>query len=252
MNSRWAAVLLPFLAGVAIVFAVAGVYLLVRDSGGDDDAVSGSRTPTPTSGPYPVLAEGEYIDSLPSDIRTLDSGLDAVPLTNGASMPGTIALVEITGIVETAVPTPGPGTSTPEERRFQPIPWTTYSARVEQWIKGGAGETEITITEAGGVDYDGPRLLTGTFLAQVGRRYLITLGTPNVPGTGDYQGVLAGWASFEIGDGLIRVLNENNSRRLMGAYNLTPLEDFIAMVREWIIAPPAVTRTPPPSLTASP
>lgn len=245
-------VIAAFLAGVIVVFAIAGIVLLVRSDGNDNGSVA--RSPTPTTGPYPVLAEGEYIDSLPRGIRTEPSGLNAVPLTSGASVAGAIAVVEITGIAETVIPTPGPGTSTPEDRRNQALPWTTYSARVEQWIKGGNGETEITITEIGGVDYDGARLLTGTFLAQLGRTYLISMDVhaPDIPGSGDYQGALAGWGAFEVGDGTIRVLNEKNSRHLMGAYNLTPLEDFIAMVREWIIAPPAVTPTPPPSPTASP
>lgn len=255
MPSRLLSILLPFAAGVAIVTVVAVAYLLLRDSGGgNDDAVPGSPTPVPFEGPYPVLADGQYIDSLPTNIPTVSSGFEAVPLTKGASTSANIAVLEITGIVETIIPTSPPGQITPDDRRGQDIPWTTYSARVMEWIKGGNGETEMKVTIAGGNRSDGPFLITGTFLAQAGRTYLTTLDpkTADVPGSGDYAGALAGWSSFEIGDGAIHVLNENNSRRFMGAYNLTPLDEFIAMVREWIIAPPAVTPTPPPSPTASP
>lgn len=260
--SRLLSVILPFAAGVSVVAAIAVAVILLSGNDGGGDGVANSPTPTsgnegtptPTPGPYPVLADGEYIDSLPSDIPTVESGLGAVPLTRGASGAGGIAVVEITGIVETIVPTPEPGTVTPSVGNTRATPWTVYIARVQQWIKGGQGETEIKISEIGGVDYDGARLYTGTFLAQVGRVYLVSLDAPipTSPGKPDYIGALTGWSNFEIGGGAIHVLNENNSRRLMGAYNLTPVEDFIAMVREWIVAPPAVTPTSPPSPTASP
>jgi len=248
---RISAGLLAFFGGAALVAAVAGIFLLL--SGGGGDGTDGGGGPSPTSGPYPILADGQYIDSL-ADVKTIPSDFSAVPMTYLASKVGAIAVVEITGIVSSGVPSPGPGTRTPSIRRFQPLPWTTYTARVEQWIKGGNGQTEITISELGGIDYDGPRLFTGTFLAQTGRKYLVAMDerSPDAPGTGDYAGALSGWANFEVGDGTIHVLNENNSRRLMGAYNLTPLDEFIAMIREWIVARPGVTPTPPPSQSASP
>lgn len=246
---NWREPLLAFVAGIAIVAAGTGVYLLVRDSGGGSNRPSG---PTATLGPYPVLADGEYIDSLPTNIKVRFSGFDPVPLTYGASRAGAIAIVQVTGIVETIVPTPDAPTGTPGG--ITPTPWTVYAATVQQWIKGGNGQTEITMSEIGGVAPDGPHLFEGTFLAQVGRTYLVTLDPPteNSPGDADYIGALTGWSNFEVGDGVIHVLSEKNSWRLMGAFNLTPVDDFVNMVKEWVNGPPAVTPTSPPSITPAP
>lgn len=249
MQSRVLSLLLPFGAGVAVVAAITVAVLLIRDDGDGQPA----RTPVPTNGPYPLLADGEYIDSLPT-ISTLPSGFDAVPLTYGASKTNAIAIGQFTEIVETIIPTIGPGTPTPRSDRFRPVPWTTYRVSIQQWLKGGEGATETTYTAIGGVEGVEPRLLTGTFLPQLGRTYLFSmdLDTPELPGTAKYVGVMAGWSAFEVGDGVIHVLNENNSRRLMGSWHLTPVEEFAAQVAEWVVAPPAVTPTPPPSPSASP
>jgi hypothetical protein len=238
--------LLPFLAGATIVGAIAAAVWVIRDDGGTE----ATRTPRPTAGPYPLLEDGEYIDSLPSDLDTLGSGLEAVPITYGASITNSIAVMRFEEVVETIFPTIGPGTRTPTDSRFRPVPWTTYRVTVEEWLKGGDGSAETTLTIIGGVELEEPRLLTGTFLPQLGRTYLLTmdLDTAETPGTSTYIAAMAGWSAFEVGeDGAIHVLNEANSRRVMGAWNLTPVGDFIERVREWIVAAPEVTPTPPPS-----
>ncbi len=242
--------LLPALAGAAIVGVFATAWLVIRDDGDDTP----SQTPRPTAGPYPILEDGQYIDSLPKVI-TLASGLNPVPITYGASVTDSIAVVRFEEVLETVIPTLGPGTRTPEDRLFRPVPWTTYRVSVQEWIKGGDGSPETTLTIIGGVEGEEPRLLTGTFLPQLGRTYLLTMDphTPDIPGTGKFVAAAAGWSAFEIGqDAAIHVLNENNSRRQMGAWNLTPVDEFIALVKEWVVAAPAVTPTPPPSPTASP
>lgn len=250
MRSQWMAALLAFLAGVSVVAVVGVVIVLIRDSGGDDSVAA---SPTATSEPYPVLEDGQFIDSLPQ-VATSPGGIRPLPLTYGASKAAAIAVVTITGVEGSVVPSPGPGTATPMERSYQPVPWTTYKAQVEQWIKGGNGETDITLAEVGGIDYDGARLLTASFLAQVGRTYLIVLdpSTAETPAPGQYFGALFGWANFEVGDGAIHVLNEANSWRFMGAWNGTPLDQFIADIHEWMNGPPSVTPTPPPTPTARP
>lgn len=244
--------------GMALVGVLVGGYLLVRevtsDNGPAATFVPGSPTPSP--GPYPALADGQYIDSLPSDIPTIPNPFSALPMPYAASRAPAIAMVEITGTVETIVPTPEPGTVVPTGDRDRATPWTIHSANVVQWIKGGKGETEITISTIGGLDYDGARFFTGTFLAQTGRTYIMILdnalenspGYPNI----DYIGVFAGWSAFEVGDGVIHVLNQRTARELMGAWNLTPVDKFIGLLEDWIEQPPAITPTPPPSPTPSP
>lgn len=253
-KTNWLSLILPFAAGVAVVAIGAGIYFLVREIASDDG--SSPQSPTPTPGPYPVLAEGEYIDSLPTDIHTVSIGLSAVPMTYAASQAGAIAMIELTELVETIVPTPEPGTITPSGEPERATPWTIYRATVKQWIKGGNGESEIRISEIGGEDIDGARLFTGTFLGQVGRTYITILDPPNENSPGypniDYIGVFAGWSTFEIGDGVIHVLNQKTARELMGAWNLTPVEEFIGQLEDWIIEPPAVTPTSPPSPSRTP
>jgi len=249
MRSKVLGLVVPFLAGASIVAAIATVVYLLTDGGDSTPA----RTPIPTNGPYPVLADGQYIDSLPH-VNGLPSGQNAVPITYGASKTNSILIGTFEEQVETIIPTIGPGSPTPQSNRFRPLPWTTYRIKVEQWIKGGDGSTETTATLIGGTEGEEPRLFTGTFLPQIGRTYLFTLDldTPDTPGTAKYVGVMAGWSAFEIGDGVIHVLDENNSRRLMGAYALMPLDQFVGLVNSWVIAPPSVTPTPPPSPSASP
>lgn len=249
MRSKVLGLVLPFLAGAAIVLAIAAVVYLL--AGGSDSTPA--RTPLPTNGPYPILSDGQYIDSLPH-VNGLPSGQNAVPITYGASKTNSILIGTFEDVAETIIPTIGPGSPTPQSDRFRPLPWTTYRIKVKQWIKGGDGSSEITATLIGGTEGQEPRFFTGTFLPQIGRTYLFTLGldTPDTPGTAKYVGVMAGWSAFEIGDGVIHVLDENNSRRLMGAYDLLPVDQFVALVTDWIAAPPSVTPTPPPSPSASP
>lgn len=221
------------LLGVAIA---AGVF--VACGGGDDG-------PKPTPTPVRVdLGDGEYIDSYPEGAG-IASGLQFNTLEQLASSVEFIAVVEVTSIKDTLIPTAGAGTLTPMDRKFQYLPWTTYNMRVTQWLKGD-GPDEITVTIVGGEDYDGHRYYEGTFLPTVGRTYVMPLQTrpAEAPGDGDYEGTTSGATTFEVTDGTVRVLSNSKTQPLVEGIEGITLEELIDRVADWIFAGPVLTPSP--------
>jgi hypothetical protein len=236
-----------------LAIAIASVLMPVIACGGGGSgskASPGASAPASSAGSpaYPQLADGQYIDSLPA-VSGVPLSSSPVALPQLAAVADEIAVLEVTGVVGIVVPTAGPGSATPSKRISQPLPWTTYNVHVDQWIKGD-GPADTTVITIGGIDHDGPRLFDGTFLLQAGRKYLMPLraSTPQTPGSAKYEGASTGWASVEVTDGAVHVLNDARSRGLLGQYEGMKLGDIIAEVKQWIVSPPSpVTHSPSPS-----
>jgi hypothetical protein len=236
----------------SLTVAVASVLVLVMACGIVGDSSSDSPSPTgacPLT--YPELPDGQYIDSLPA-VGCVPVPKSRVALPQLAASADEIAVLEVSSIAGVVIPTAGPGSATPAKRANQPLPWTTYNVHVDQWIKGD-GPTDTTVTTIGGIDYDGPRLYNGTFLLQAGRKYLMPLRatTPQTPGSAKYEGASTGWASFEVTDGFVHVLNDARAREQLGQYGGLKLSDIIPQVQQWIVSPPPpVTHSPAPATPA--
>ncbi len=235
-----------------LAFAIGSILVPIMACGGGGSNSNDSSESTPSSSPglltYPLLQPDQYIDSLPT---VSGVPLDATPvaLPQLATAAEEIAVLEVTSVVGVVVPTAGPGSATPRKRISQPLPWTTYNVHVDQWIKGD-GPTDTTVITIGGIDYDGPRLYEGTFLLQPGRKYLMPLraSTDQTPGSAMYEGAGTGWASFEVTDGYVHVLNDARAQDLLGQYEGAKLSDIIPQVHQWIVSPPSpVTSSPSPS-----
>ncbi len=124
------------------------------------------------------------------------------------------------------------------------LPYTTYTARVEEWLKG-SGPEEITITDVGGLTADGPVFLNGDFLLQVGRKYVVSLG-PNqgMPGGGQYSRSSGGRGSFEVTDGYVHVLNHPLAQDLQQQWGGMALADFVRALQGLVAATPAPNVAP--------
>lgn len=104
---------------------------------------------------------------------------------------------------------------------------TTYSAKVESWIKG-SGDSTLLVRAIGGVStYDGsPFFLDGYFLLEPGRSYLLVLHWDEVQGVYQLDTARRG---FDITAG-VSVLNHPDTRDLEYFEEMS-VDDFVAYVR---------------------
>jgi hypothetical protein len=201
----------------------------------DDDAAGPSST---AGGLDTDIGDGEFIDSWPATGGRVVQA-DPQSLEQLAPVVDEIAIVEITGVLLLSPWTPPAGSPTARDPDFQPLPWTTYEARIRQWIKGD-GPEETTITIIGGVTENGPQYLDGTFLPTVGRVYVMPMQVrgETTPGTGMYEGTTNGATTYEVTDGTVHVLNNAKTHPFSIDYAGLTLEEFIVRIQEWIQASP--------------
>ncbi|HEY5624871.1 MAG TPA: cohesin domain-containing protein [Dehalococcoidia bacterium] len=161
-----------------------------------------------------------------------------------------IVVVEVAEIVDVTVPKePAPPGWPAEELDGDPL--TTYDVLVEQWIKGDGG-TELRIVGPGGITEDGPDFEGGAFPLEPGRRYTLALVPmrPSLPVTADYLWDWGGFASFEVTDGFVHVLNHELTGDLEEKYGGMPEDEFVAILKNIVANPPKIT--PLPTLSPTP
>jgi hypothetical protein len=158
----------PFL----LIAALLGLLAATACGG---DAQRSGEVEDVAQGKLHFLGEGEFIDSKPitgseASFTSVRGGLPGV-----VSRADAIVVAEIVNIVDVTVST------MPAEPNW---PWptaelevgrlTTYSGRVEQWLKG-SGPDEVLITGFGGITESGANFVDGDFLLDPGRRYVLAL-----------------------------------------------------------------------------
>lgn len=197
---------------------------------------------------FRFLAEGEFIDTKPvrgssGALVVMSGGLPGV-----VSRADAIVVSEITEIVDVTIPTrPAPPNFPVAEIEEYPV--TTYSARVDQWVKGVGGD-KLLITDVGGVTDSGPRFVDGDFLLEPGRRYVLALyeKREGLPGPGQYERAGLGLGAFEVTDGFVHVLNNPLTQDLQAQFGGMPLQEFVQVLEDYVTNPPP-SPTPLPALT---
>ena len=200
------------------------------------------------------LPDGQFIDTMepgpgPSVYWNLigDGSLHAH--VDAAEAVAVVAVTDVVSVDYYHSPMP-PGIELPKEGFPQEgIPATTYSASVEQWLKGG-GPDQVLISQGGGPSErtGKPIVFDGTFLLQPGRRYLLLLGGIT---KGEYQPLYGGRGAFEVTDGFVHVLNHPNAGAFQEQYSGMPLDGFVALVNTYV-ATPYTGPTPPQGPAPSP
>ncbi len=192
------------------------------------------------------LPDGQFVDS-----RPIEGALQAAwdfpgdgSLRALAADADAAAVVNIAAIVNVDAPPQAIPPGWPPEAANSGLAYVTYTAAVEQWVKGtAAGQilvTDVAVHE-GQVLYP---LASGTFLLQPGRKYFLLLATkpPDTPGQGQYLLMGSGRAGFEVTDGFVHVLNDPIAQDLQQQFGGLPLQQFVDIIKGYVAAPPA----PPP------
>ena len=193
---------------------------------------------------FRLLAEGEFIDS-----RPIEGSSGALVIISGG-LPGVVGRADAIVVAEgleggdVTVPTrPAPPNFPVAEIEESPL--TTYSARVDQWVKG-SGPGELLVTQFGGITESGPEFVDGFFLLEAGRTYILSLylKDPDLPTQADYVASVNGLVTFEVTDGFVHVLNHPMTQELQERYGGMPLAEFVQVLEGYVAQQPADGASP--------